>query len=317
VGHGGARRLAAWDPRRRSDLDLDRAKTARYVQEKDHASAAARALLSKLRNPAVVVDADVRSFVEGQFAHFELWVEGLVLAAKVCLYSRWLLQTNDPVGRDDLSSLSTALAQLDAYASRARAVVEDSRVPHQVGMLVDHRRALDVVREGREAERKLRRASNLRNGRPGTLKSRIRVGVPPRDAQSRPTIRYAMPAAAQVMITALVPHGYSMPRIFLALLLVMVTGQGIAAEAVKASAPPDRYLWLEDVTGEKALDWARARNADSAKALETREFAALEKRILGILDSDARIPYVAKIGPSYYNFWKTRRIRAGSGAGPR
>ena len=95
-----------------------------------------------------------------------------------------------------------------------------------------------------------------------------------------------------------------MPRLFLALLLVMVTGQGIAAEAVKASAPPDRYLWLEDVTGEKALDWARARNADSAKVLETREFAALEKRILGILDSDARIPYVAKIGPSYYNFWK-------------
>ena len=147
--------LAAWDPRRRSDLDLDRAKTVRYVQEKDHALAAARALLSKLGNPAVVVDAGVRSFVEGQFAHFELWVEGLVLAAKVCLYSRWLLQTNDPVGSDDLSSLSTALAQLDAYASRARAVVEDSRVPHQVGMLVDHRRALDVVREGREAERKV------------------------------------------------------------------------------------------------------------------------------------------------------------------
>ena len=66
----------------------------------------------------------------------------------------------------------------------------------------------------------------------------------------------------------------------------------------------DRYLWLEDVTGAKALDWARARNAESAKVLETGDFAALETRILEILDSDARIPYVEKLGSWYYNFWK-------------
>jgi prolyl oligopeptidase len=75
--------------------------------------------------------------------------------------------------------------------------------------------------------------------------------------------------------------------------------------AARAQAPEDRYLWLEDVTGEKALAWARARNAETTKALgETEAFGALEARLLSILDSDARIPYVQKLGPWYYNFWR-------------
>ena len=96
-----------------------------------------------------------------------------------------------------------------------------------------------------------------------------------------------------------------MHRFALALVLAMsAAGPTAASDAAKAPAPEDRYLWLEDVTGDKALDWARARNAESAKVLETGDFAALEKRILDILDSDARIPYVEKLGPWYYNFWR-------------
>ena len=96
-----------------------------------------------------------------------------------------------------------------------------------------------------------------------------------------------------------------MHRFALALVLAMsAAGPTAANDAAKAPAPEDRYLWLEDVTGEKALDWARARNVESAKVLETGDFAALEKRILDILDSDARIPYVEKLGPWYYNFWR-------------
>jgi prolyl oligopeptidase len=99
-----------------------------------------------------------------------------------------------------------------------------------------------------------------------------------------------------------------MPHFALALVLAMSTaGPAVAQGAAKAPAPEDRYLWLEDVTGEKALDWARARNVESAKVLETGDFAALEKRILDILDSDARIPYVQKLGPWYYNFWRDAR----------
>jgi prolyl oligopeptidase len=96
-----------------------------------------------------------------------------------------------------------------------------------------------------------------------------------------------------------------MRRFASALVLAMSTAMPVgAADTAEAPAPPDPYLWLEDVTGEKALEWARARNAESAKVLETGDFAALEKRILDILDSEARIPYVQKLGPWHYNFWR-------------
>lgn len=93
-----------------------------------------------------------------------------------------------------------------------------------------------------------------------------------------------------------------MPRLALTLVLAMSASENAAATV--APVPEDRYLWLEDVTGGNALEWARARNAESAKVLETGDFAAIEKRLLDILDSDARIPYVQKLGPWYYNFWK-------------
>ena len=96
-----------------------------------------------------------------------------------------------------------------------------------------------------------------------------------------------------------------MRRFTLALALAMsAVSPAAAADAPQAPAPGDPYLWLEDVMGEKALEWARARNAESARILETADFAALEARILSILDSDARIPTVSKIGPYYYNLWK-------------
>jgi prolyl oligopeptidase len=84
---------------------------------------------------------------------------------------------------------------------------------------------------------------------------------------------------------------------------------GLRAQPQKAAAPPapssDPYAWLEDVTGEKATAWVRARNAESAAELEAgTTFPALQAGILKILDSDARIPYVSKAGPYYYNFWR-------------
>ena len=72
-----------------------------------------------------------------------------------------------------------------------------------------------------------------------------------------------------------------------------------------AEPASDPYLWLEDVTGEKQLDWVRARNAESMAALAgSTEFASLEARLLSILDSKDRIPMVSKIGGWFYNFWR-------------
>ena len=77
--------------------------------------------------------------------------------------------------------------------------------------------------------------------------------------------------------------------------------QGSAARA----AGDDAYGWLEDVSGEKQLAWARERNAETAKELaETADFAQLKADLLKILDSKERIPYVSKRGELFYNFWR-------------
>src|SRR5688572_17666668 len=65
----------------------------------------------------------------------------------------------------------------------------------------------------------------------------------------------------------------------------------------------DPYLWLEEVTGEKALGWVRQRNAEStAELAKSPEFQALNARLLKILDSQERIPFIEKRGALYYNF---------------
>jgi prolyl oligopeptidase len=67
----------------------------------------------------------------------------------------------------------------------------------------------------------------------------------------------------------------------------------------------DTHAWLEDVTGEKQLQWVRTQNAEAeAEIAATPEFKRLESRILKMLNSDAQIPYVQKVGDHYYNFWK-------------
>lgn len=68
---------------------------------------------------------------------------------------------------------------------------------------------------------------------------------------------------------------------------------------------PDPYLWLEDVTGDAALDWVRARNADTLGRLARGErFESLRAEILDALDSSDRIPYVRRRGDYLYNFWQ-------------
>jgi prolyl oligopeptidase len=83
--------------------------------------------------------------------------------------------------------------------------------------------------------------------------------------------------------------------------------------AVKAeAAPPDPFLWLEDVTGERALAWVRERNAESAKVLAGRaDFAPLKARFLEVMNSTERIPGVRRIGFHVYNFWRDAAHKRG------
>jgi prolyl oligopeptidase len=66
----------------------------------------------------------------------------------------------------------------------------------------------------------------------------------------------------------------------------------------------DPYLWLEDVTGDEALDWVRARNDPTLAAFRDATFEQMRTEALEVLDTDARIPYVVRRGGYLYNFWR-------------
>ncbi len=99
---------------------------------------------------------------------------------------------------------------------------------------------------------------------------------------------------------------------FLWLILVLVFAAAYAqapkssGAATKASSHNQhKYLWLEDVTGEKALTWVKERNTATAAELESSsDFKTLEGDLLKIMDSKERIPMIGKNGPYYYNYWK-------------
>jgi prolyl oligopeptidase len=90
-----------------------------------------------------------------------------------------------------------------------------------------------------------------------------------------------------------------------ALGIAMLLGLGFPAHA-------DPYQWLEGVDDPRALAWVRAENARTeAELASTPGFKRLEAEIRAILDSDAKIPVVEKIGDHYYNFWKDAQHERG------
>ncbi|HVJ37074.1 MAG TPA: S9 family peptidase, partial [Stenotrophomonas sp.] len=85
-----------------------------------------------------------------------------------------------------------------------------------------------------------------------------------------------------------------------------------SATAKEAAMTPDPYAWLEEVEGSRALDWVKAQNdRTEARLAASPQFKQMDSSIREVLDSDAKIPGVQKIGEYYYNFWKDRQHERG------
>ena len=62
------------------------------------------------------------------------------------------------------------------------------------------------------------------------------------------------------------------------------------------SQPTDDFLWLEDIHGQKPLDWVRQQNARTESLLDSDRFSDLQQDLTAILDAPDRIPHVSKRG---------------------
>jgi prolyl oligopeptidase len=78
-----------------------------------------------------------------------------------------------------------------------------------------------------------------------------------------------------------------------------------APDAATTTSSDDPNAWLEDVSGDKALAWAREQNKRSQTELEAiGGFDTTRTRILAILDSKDKIAWVVKRNKYLYNFWQ-------------
>ena len=78
-----------------------------------------------------------------------------------------------------------------------------------------------------------------------------------------------------------------------------ITAQGPSPEQ------PDKYTWLEDINGEKPMEWVKAENARTAAVLEKDpRFAILEAEALKVLESPDRLPIPQFRGNDVYNTWR-------------
>ncbi|HEX8578593.1 MAG TPA: prolyl oligopeptidase family serine peptidase [Allosphingosinicella sp.] len=99
-----------------------------------------------------------------------------------------------------------------------------------------------------------------------------------------------------------------MRNLALAGLLAVTALGGVAAAGQPAAGGDDPFLWLEEIEGQKALDWARAENAKSLGVLQADpRYGKFEADALKILQAKDRIPFVSIEPDGLYNFWQDEK----------
>jgi prolyl oligopeptidase len=107
------------------------------------------------------------------------------------------------------------------------------------------------------------------------------------------------------LLAVLPPAVLPLAALALAVAILALSASVAPGAARAADDADDPYLWLEEVEGEKALDWVKERSARDTAELEAEPvFGEIQQQLLEIYNSRERIPYVAVRGPWLYNFWQ-------------
>ena len=90
-----------------------------------------------------------------------------------------------------------------------------------------------------------------------------------------------------------------------ALSFLMIAAAAAGLGGAKAQTAADPYVWLEDVSSPKALEWVEAHNAKSTAVLQADpRYQRFYSQALDILEAKDRIPVGNFIGGQIYNFWQ-------------
>jgi len=93
--------------------------------------------------------------------------------------------------------------------------------------------------------------------------------------------------------------GVTMRQLLIAIVALALCGFATAEE------PEDPFLWLEEVEGEKALEWVKERSAKDTATLEAVPvYSEIHEKLIEIYNSSDRIPFVVIRGAWLYNYWR-------------
>ena len=94
------------------------------------------------------------------------------------------------------------------------------------------------------------------------------------------------------------------PRSCIGIIATIGPAQGDASLPTLTELTDPRE-WLENVEGEDALNWVRSRNEQALEAIGEPSSKPSYSRVLSILDSNEKIPYIGRVlNGLYYNFWQ-------------
>ena len=87
--------------------------------------------------------------------------------------------------------------------------------------------------------------------------------------------------------------------------------EGVHGNAQNTTEQPDKYQWLEDVSGEKSMAWVNEENARSTKVLQADpRYATLADTALKVLESPTRLPSPDfRVGEIYNNWQDAQHLR--------
>ncbi|MES2045607.1 MAG: prolyl oligopeptidase family serine peptidase [Pseudomonadota bacterium] len=87
--------------------------------------------------------------------------------------------------------------------------------------------------------------------------------------------------------------------------LALLAAVALPFTAIAQTAPEDPYLWLEDVSSPRAMEWVNAHNATSTALLQADpHYATFYDQALTIAGARDRIPAPSFIHGAIYNFWQ-------------
>ncbi len=89
------------------------------------------------------------------------------------------------------------------------------------------------------------------------------------------------------------------------LITLTLAACGTTTHSLPVADESDPFLWLEEITSERSLNWVKTENSRSQKVFEASPvYEEMQREAKAILTSSARIPIGSIRGDYVFNFWK-------------